>query len=241
MGLKSPPALHTVRLIRSSRVDSEVTRPSCWQVSQIVVSWCRISMSRLHRIGKSSDAPRVDVIFIHGLGGDAFGTWRFGTDEESSWPHWLAADAPEAAVWSLGYAASPTILARLLRIVRRGDRDSGYAMALPDRARQVLDALVLDGLGDRPLILIGHSLGGLLAKQILRAACDERGDERKNRIFQSARAVLFAGTPHAGSLLATCLHELRLVFGSTASIEDLRAGDSHQRDLSAWYRKNWLY
>jgi hypothetical protein len=69
-------------------------------------------------------------------------------------------------IWSLSYAASPTRWARLLRLVGLGSRDSGHSMALPDRALQVLDLIIQEGLGQRLLIFICHSLGGLLAKQV---------------------------------------------------------------------------
>ena len=79
-------------------------------------------------------------------------------------------------VWSLGYAASPTKWARARGWFSARWRDSGHGMALPDRAVQVLDLLVQRGLGQRPLMFICHSLGGLVAKQVLRSSYDAVGE-----------------------------------------------------------------
>lgn len=191
-------------------------------------------MSRLHAVSNSQNVDRkVDVIFVHGLGGDAFSTWKSG--EGASWPHWLGEDLPEVGVWSLDYAASPSKWGSLGRLM--GDRDAGHAMALPDRAAQVLDSLVLDGFGERPLFFICHSLGGLLVKQILRTSGDSV-DPRRRRVAEQTRAVLFLATPHAGATLASIADRFRAVFGATVSIEDLKAHDAHLRDLYNWYRNH---
>ncbi|QQR74453.1 MAG: tetratricopeptide repeat protein [Holophagales bacterium] len=193
-------------------------------------------MSQLHRIsGCGNTSRKADVVFIHGLGGDPFTTWRHGDDDSTSWPHWLGSEFPEVGVWSLGYAASPSRWARLVRLFGLGSRDSGHTMSLPDRAAQVLDLMKLKGLGDRPLLFICHSLGGLVAKQVLRKASDAP-DERKQQVVRQTRAVLFLATPHAGAELATLAHAFRAVFGATVSMEDLRAHDSHLLDLYDWYR-----
>lgn len=66
-------------------------------------------MSKLHKISGCDNADRkADVVFIHGLGGDPFETWRFGEADHTSWPHWLGEEFEDVGVWSLGYAASPT-------------------------------------------------------------------------------------------------------------------------------------
>ena len=190
-------------------------------------------MSRLHKIsGCERDDRKADVVFLHGLGGDAFGTWRHGQDETTSWPHWLGEEFPEVGVWSLGYAASASKWARIKRYLT-GDRDAGHGMALPDRAAQVLNRLEQARIGQRPLFLISHSLGGLVAKQVLRKAKD---DDRE--FFHQTRAVLFLATPHAGAMLASLAKEFGRLFGSTVTIEDLKAHDAHLRDLGDWYRKH---
>jgi tetratricopeptide (TPR) repeat protein len=190
----------------------------------------------LHQIsGCDISARKADVVFIHGLGGDPFTTWRYGKDESTSWPHWMGKEFPEAGIWSLGYAASPSRWMRLLPLIGRGSRDSGHSVALPDRASQVLDRMVLKGFGERPILFICHSLGGLLAKQILRNASDHL-DARKQQVVHQTRAVLFLATPHTGAALASFANDFRTIFGATVSMEDLRAHDAHLRNLYDWYR-----
>ena len=175
------------------------------------------------------------MLFLHGLGGDAFTTWRHGGDDSSSWPHWLGQEFPEVGVWSLGYAASPTKWTRPLGWFSDSHRDAGHTMALPDRARQVLDLMVQNGFGERPLFFICHSLGGLVAKQILRMSSDSV-DARAKKVFTNTRAVLFLATPHAGAALASLADAFGAIFGTTVTMEDLRAHDAHLADLFNWYR-----
>ncbi|HET8799186.1 MAG TPA: tetratricopeptide repeat protein [Thermoanaerobaculia bacterium] len=194
------------------------------------------SLSRFHQISGCENAARkADVVFLHGLGGDALTTWRYGADESTSWPHWLGAEFSDVGVWSLGYAVSPSKWTRLLNWIPFF-RDAGHTMPLPDRAVQVLDAMVKKGLGERPILFVCHSLGGLLAKQILRKSSDATDDARKQQIARQTRAVLFLATPHAGAELATLLDAFRSIFGTTVTIEELREHDAHLRDLYDWYR-----
>lgn len=195
-------------------------------------------MSELIPISGCNDIHRkADVVFVHGLGDNAFNAWRYGKDNSTSWPHWLGDDFPQVGVWSLDYAASPSKWPRFKRLLGLGSNDSGHTMALPDRALQVLDRMVHKGLGQRPLMFIGHSLGGLLVKQLLRKA-SESPDPHKNAVAAQSRAVLFLATPHAGAELATLVDAFRVVFGSTVTIEELRLHDAHLRDLYAWYQNH---
>jgi len=190
-------------------------------------------MSTLHLIsGCSNDQRRADVIFIHGLGGDAFGTWLY--EEGKSWPHWLGADFPDVGVWSLSYASSPTKWLRALRLFGRGDRNSGHSMPLSDRAGQVLDSALQKGIGRRPVLLICHSLGGLLAKQMLRKAADS-SEAAASEFWQNVAAVMFVATPHSGAPLASFLTSFRTIFATTVSMDDLKEHDAHLRDLNDWF------
>lgn len=201
-------------------------------------------MSILHPIsGCETDSRQADVLFLHGLGGDPFTTWRYGKDDSTSWPHWLGEEFPDVGVWSLGYAAGPTKWMRpvgwLASWVSSRWRDAGHSMPLPDRGLQVLDLLVQRGFGRRPILFICHSLGGLLAKQILRTSAEATSSQAQD-IFRRTRAVMFLATPHDGATLASLASAFRRIFRTNVSMEDLRAHDPHLRNLKNWYRNHAL-
>ncbi len=137
-------------------------------------------------------------------------------------------------MWSAGYAASASKWGRVQGWFTN-DRDAGHGMALPDRALQMLDLMGQQGIGQRPLFFICHSLGGLLAKQILRKSADS---PRAQSFFQNTRAVMFLATPHAGSSLASLADSFRDVFGPTVTLQGLQAHDAHLSDLYDWYRNH---
>src|SRR5688572_8059944 len=112
-------------------------------------------MSGLQRVATAQGQSRGAVIFVHGLGGDARGTWQSDDRPESFWPAWLGQDIRDLDVWALSYDASPTVW-------------FGHAMELPDRASNILALLEAERLEGTQLIFVCHSLGGLLVKQLLR-------------------------------------------------------------------------
>ena len=65
-------------------------------------------------------------------------------------------------------------------------------------ARDLLYALQREKPARRPLIFVAHSLGGLLIKEVLRRSEASEEAEFKD-IVQSAKGIIFLGTPHRGS------------------------------------------
>jgi hypothetical protein len=109
-------------------------------------------------------------------------------------------------------------------------------MALPERARSVLDLLANHGLGRKPLVFVTHSLGGLLVKAILRAAQDLNNSNWK-RLVGNTRGIVYLGTPHTGAALGTLANALRLI-GITSNATQLKSNEAHLLDLTAWYSRN---
>ena len=173
---------------------------------------------------KGQDEVRsVDIVFVHGLMGSAASTWAHSGGAEAYWPLWLS---KHANIWVVDYPAELFWW-----------NSSGAGMELPDRARSVLDYLVNFGVGQRPIIFITHSLGGLLVKAMLRAANDSKNRNWK-RLLQSTKGIVFLGTPHTGASLGTLAELLKRVFGLSVNATQLASNSAHLRDLATWYSNN---
>lgn len=76
---------------------------------------------------------------------------------------------------------------------------------LKDHARNLVNALTADrasiNASTRALILVAHSLGGLVCKRALLFSRSEGGVHLCG-IFESTKGIVFMGTPHEGSWMA---------------------------------------
>lgn len=144
-----------------------------------------------------------------------------GKEPSSFWPEWLADDLAGVAVWSVGYEAWSM-----------GWR--GRAMPMQDRAVNLMAQLQNRGIGRRPLCFVTHSMGGLLAKEILLHAAE--GYTEYAEFATAAKGVVFLGTPHTGSSLSAVVNALGVVYRATAAVKDLRRNSAHLRQLNDRYR-----
>lgn len=145
----------------------------------------------------------LDVIFVHGLGGDNVSTWD--ADGKCFWPDWIAEDFPQCRVLQRGYDSN--VFARFL---------TGKGASIQDLAGMLADDLV-----NRPdpaphVLFITHSLGGLVVKGMLRK-CKDSGNPDWNELASQTAGIAFLGTPHVGSQLADALDLLLRRFKSTTS------------------------
>jgi protein SERAC1 len=158
----------------------------------------------------SNSGGSVDVVFVHGLTGDPSETWKVA-DGTDYWPKWLCKDFPSVTVYSLGYPAS--IFAQWAK----------KEMDLHERASNMLEVLAANGIGERPIVFVTHSLGGILAKEILRIS-RECSDVDWNRVSDNTRMVVFLATPHTGASLAATVKFIAPKLSSTHI--DLLSNDS---------------
>ena len=169
------------------------------------------------------DEADLDVVFLHGLDGDARKSWS-AAGPGSFWPQWLAEDVERVAVWTVDYDAWSS-----------GWR--GRSMSLPDRAINLLAVLQIPGVGERPLAFVAHSMGGLLAKEMLLHAAEGHTDFAP--FAAAARGVVFLATPHTGSGLTRAVDALGSIYRGTPAVEDLRSNCAHLRQLNDRYR-DWV-
>jgi hypothetical protein len=174
--------------------------------------------------GCENDERVADVVFVHGLGGDGLQTWHPDGSKDKFWPKWIYEKRRDVGVWSLEYEAAKT-------------KWTGDALALPDRAVDILGRLSLAGLGQKPIIFVTHSLGGLVVKEMLK-----RGTNSKNndwtKLCSVVRGVAFIATPHSGSDLTGYFKFVESFARTTAAIDDLEAHHPRLHELNTWFRDN---
>lgn len=138
--------------------------------------------------------PDVDIVFIHGLTGDRERTWTHPTNG-ICWPRdILPQSLPGARILTFGYDAY---------VVRA--RDHVASIDIAHHANDFLNCLANERMDSksakRPLIIVAHSLGGLLCKDALRLA-QTNAEAHLGAIFEQVRGIIFIATPHGGSWLA---------------------------------------
>lgn len=160
----------------------------------------------IHNVmGAENKNRKLDIVFIHGLGGHLETTW--GNLDDDFWPQWLGEDFCDSAVWSIGYDASPSTWCR-------------DTMSMEKRALNMIDELhTKDGIGDKPIFFIVHSMGGLILKYILERA---NLDNKYKLIKKYTKGIAFLATPHEGSFGATFLTRLNIIFRVTPIVEQLQ-------------------
>ena len=177
---------------------------------------------RLERLGGSGE-PILDVVFIHGLTGDLFGTWSFDPNSPESartWPSMLSGAFKGVFVYTLGYPA-PTVT------------DAARPMDnLSETARKAHRTMTDMGVGARPTMIVAHSLGGLLTKQILRNSAALKATKGA-RLHENLKAVYFLGTPHDGAPMASLARWV--VPNQSGFLRVLRKENEKVMDLKQWY------
>jgi pimeloyl-ACP methyl ester carboxylesterase len=177
----------------------------------------------LERVGTDSQSGALDLVFIHGLTGDGRSTWC--NDNGFDFRDYLAREFYDAQegnpvrAWSLGYPAPALQSGAIAKVVewfkaeRAPDALQGSPNTVPltltDRADTFLQLMGTHGIGTRPLVFVTHSLGGLIAKQIL---------VRAPELLKNTRAVLFLATPHSGSALAGYFSQLSSALSAASHI-----------------------
>lgn len=182
-------------------------------------------MSDLVKVADWTERPWGTVIFVHGLGGHIYETWRRASNDNTFWPLWLAEDVEGIAVYALGYQAPPT-------------NWLGTSMPLQDRAGNVR-ARLLATLGERdePIAFVCHSLGGLIVKQLLLDLQQQKDRNPQAAAFlKRIRQIVFLATPHTGSWKGTLLDRIRFLAWPSSIARVLVANDPTLRSINVAYR-----
>ncbi|RFU34960.1 hypothetical protein B7463_g1349, partial [Scytalidium lignicola] len=215
-----------------------------------LTTWSRIFASRgsfLHRASKVKDdglddtkgrlglsllyspsEPLLDFIFVHGLGGGSRKTWSKTNSVAHYWPQeWLPRDPAfkDVRVHSFGYN-SDWVKGNdnILNIHHFGKSLLGEMSTSPY-------------LGDKntPIVLIGHSMGGLVIKKAyILASLDEMYEPLRKRIH----TIFFLATPHRGSNMAKLLNNiLEIAYSSPAYVAELEQNSAALKSINDEFPK----
>ncbi|WP_346303543.1 hypothetical protein [Pantoea sp. Morm] len=188
-------------------------------------------MSKIHHMAGDREAGK-HVVFIHGLGGHYKDTWSCGRDKNVFWPAWLAENESGVCVWSIEYESKVAYFI-------------DDAMPFKDRAANIAKSLFIKKeLKTGEIILIGHSMGGLIIKQVIRIAEDLKHlRDEANQFLSRLTGIGFIGTPHTGSDLSTIgnmlpVRLLLILIKLTPSAASLYLARNNPdlRELNIWFR-----
>ncbi|XP_073893443.1 protein SERAC1 isoform X5 [Macaca fascicularis] len=141
----------------------------------------------LHPQYRTSQPIKADVLFIHGLMGAAFKTWRQQDSEQAviekpmeeedryttCWPKtWLAKDCPALRIISVEYDTTLSDWRARCPMERK---------SIAFRSNELLRKLRAAGVGDRPVVWISHSMGDSPALKTLQ---DDFLEFAKDQNFQ---------------------------------------------------------
>ncbi|CAM6088866.1 unnamed protein product [Calypogeia fissa] len=151
----------------------------------------------LYELYKPKGTPTVQILFFHGLrSGDLsnahISTWK-SEDDSCIWPQeWLPEIFPRAHIYTVRYGE----VARIFDMFRLGEN--------------LISDLTEGDIGQItscPVILVGHSVGGLVIKETCCQAHDRlhsnialsKYKEKLGKFLRNIRGIFYYSTPHHGS------------------------------------------
>ncbi|XP_036405649.1 protein SERAC1 [Megalops cyprinoides] len=191
----------------------------------------------LHPHCRTSQPVKADVLFVHGLLGAAFKTWRqqdcdLTEDEKATgvredytecWPKsWLAADCPNLRVLSVEYDTH-------LSDWRAKCPVENQRKSLAYRSRELLEKLKTAGVGDKPLVWVAHSMGGLLVKKML---LDASKDPDMRPLIKNTKGIMFYSVPHQGTFMAEYSVNVRYLLFPSIEVKELCRDSPALRELN---------
>lgn len=139
---------------------------------------------------------------------------------------WLPQEYPQIRIIGLNYETSISEWSLNLMCPCEKVKSS-----LHDRSEELMHGLAASHVGQYgPVIWVGHSMGGLVAKSIIVQSLSST-DQAKRDIAENTRAILFLGTPHKGSPVAKLKQHTQMIFSPTIEVQELRENSPHLLDL----------
>ncbi|KAK2601546.1 hypothetical protein QQS21_004864 [Conoideocrella luteorostrata] len=167
----------------------------------------------LQTVYSPSARPRVDIIFVHGLGGTSRGTWTLHKDPSLFWPgSFLPFDVSEARIHTFGY---------------RADLFKSNKSSVLDFAKELLFEMKYSKDQEGMDVEIGAAY---LQGQHDPEYCD---------IIRAVKVMVFMATPHRGADLAETLNRIiqaTCIHSPKAYISDLARNSNTVQRINESFR-----
>ena len=138
---------------------------------------------------------RVDIVFVHGLTGNAYNTWL----HKQTGIHWpselLRQDLPDSRILSFGYDADIVNFWNPASNSRLGNHAENLVGELV-RERERTDTET------RKILFVTHSLGGLVTEYAI-GHSRHAAEKHLHQVERCTAGIVFLGVPHCGADLAS--------------------------------------
>lgn len=158
------------------------------------------------------------IVFVHGVMGDAVGTWKFGRwfSDDVFWPCLLQKQPIFNGANIYLYGFRSTMLSQSPTITEAADR-------------LFSDLESDDVFRHSHITFVAHSMGGLIVTRMLLRHAD------RSDVVGRVRLVMFYGTPGTGAAIA----EVGKVLSSNGQFFDMTRDMTKEDSLDDW-RRRWL-
>lgn len=178
---------------------------------------------------QDADVPIVDLVFIRRLSSSSKKAWSYNRDIANFWPPWLGHEVGfrGTRIFTFGYNSKFAAASTTLNTV-------DFAKDLLFQTKNYQHPFKEEGpiIGNRPMIFVVHSMGGLVVKK---AFIIGRTDDHYKDMISKTYGIVFLGTPHRGSNLAQSLNNIlkATAGGPKIYVSELEKGSTSLQDIKA--------
>ncbi|CAL8077560.1 unnamed protein product [Orchesella dallaii] len=153
------------------------------------------------------------------------------SEKTQCWPRdWLPRDCPTARIIAVDFDSFVTHWTGFCPV-------ETTKRSLQERADELLEKLKAAGIGERPIIWVTHSMGGLLTKSLLCQAAVSSKDYQN--MCKNTKGIVFCSVPHIGSYIALANTSRRYIFMPTVEAIELTNYGHNLSLLHERFKRLW--
>lgn len=140
-------------------------------------------------------------------------------DYTNCWPmEWLPEDHPNTRILGIDYTSALTEWSANFTKYCPCEKGQGH---IDVRATSLLERIAKSDVGNnRPVVWIGHSMGGILTKLMLMKAIDSK-DPKVHQMAKNTKGIVFLGVPHRGSPIAKWKQHMQMILSPSIEVKEM--------------------